>query len=226
MKRLVRYHTKSRCPHISRKPVSKWNLWRSTNGNVILVTLVAALICFIGHGYAVADVKTAEAATMASQTSLYKGLVSPIGQTMIADNSLIDEVDLPPDPIAKTKWEEFTIAARKVSKIYNFPVNVVLAQGALESAHGRSNFCQKRNNCLGIGAYDSNPDNAFVYENMEQSVVEYMRLIRQNFPEAWAQRQNPDMVIFRLKYNSKHNFYASDSEYVGKVKAMPEWKEN
>lgn len=135
-----------------------------------------------------------------------------------------------PSPVPTTipqpsKWLEFKQAAQKVAQIYNFPINVVLAQGALESAHGTSNYCVTRNNCLGIGAVDWNPDQAYTYENMEQSIVEYMRLIRKNFPQAWEARSNPDMVIFRLKINRDGLQYATDANYIDKVKSMPEWLE-
>lgn len=168
---------------------------------------------------------------------IFGGVVkAQVHQEVLVSPITIENIKLPtptpvptpsesPDPVAQNKWDEFVIASKKVCKIYNFPCQVVIAQGALESAHGRSNFCQHRNNCLGIGAYDDNPNNAFVYENMEQSVIQYMMLIKKTFPEAWANRSNPDMVIFRLKYNSNGSFYASDPNYVAKVKAMPEWGE-
>jgi flagellum-specific peptidoglycan hydrolase FlgJ len=130
-----------------------------------------------------------------------------------------------PTTTPASKWLEFKQAAQKVAKIYNFPVKVILAQGALESAHGTSNYCVTRNNCLGIGAVDWNPDQAYTYENMEQSIVEYCRLIRKNFPQAWEARSNPDMVIFRLKVNRDGLMYATDPNYIDKVKSMEEWKQ-
>jgi hypothetical protein len=131
---------------------------------------------------------------------------------------------IPSNPSTITnKWQDFEMAAKEVSSIYNFPVKVVLAQGALESHHGTSNFCQTRNNCLGIGAFDSNPDAALTFENMQQSIVEYMRLVRKNFPEAWANRDNPDVLIDKLEHNSRGNYFASDPDYDEKVTSMPEW---
>lgn len=123
-----------------------------------------------------------------------------------------------------SKWEEFVAASYKVSEIYNYPVNVVLAQGALESARGTSKYAVERNNFLGIGAYDWNPDSAFTFENPEQCVVEYMRIIRKNFPEAWDNRDNPEQLLKLLKHNSKGNMYATDPDYVSKVMSMNEWK--
>lgn len=125
--------------------------------------------------------------------------------------------------VAQTKWEEFEIAVEKVAPMYNYPAKVVLAQGALESARGRSKFAQERNNFLGIGAYDSDPQKAFSFENAEQCVVEYMRLVKKNFPEAWENRDNPEKLLHALKKNSKGNMYATDPHYVTKVTSMKEW---
>lgn len=121
-------------------------------------------------------------------------------------------------------WNEFVRAVDKVAPIYNFPRNVVLAQGALESARGTSAFAVNRNNYLGIGAYDENPNNAFFYENAEQCVIEYMRLIKRNFPQAWENRDNPEALLHALKVNRNGLQYATDPNYEAKVKNMPEWK--
>lgn len=123
-----------------------------------------------------------------------------------------------------SKWEEFVAASYKVSKIYNYPVNVVLAQGALESGRGTSRYAIERNNFLGIGAYDSHPDLALAFENPEQCVIEYMRIIRTNFPEAWEKRENPDELLSLLKKNSNGRVYATDPDYISKVKSMDEWR--
>jgi len=120
-------------------------------------------------------------------------------------------------------WDAFVEAVHKVAPMYNFPENVVLAQGALESAHGNSHFAKTRNNFLGIGAFDSNPDDAYTFENPEQCVIEYMRTIKRNFPEAWDQRENPEKVLELIKNNSQGRMYATDPNYVAKVKSMKEW---
>lgn len=129
-----------------------------------------------------------------------------------------------PTPTPSVSWNEFVEAVDKVAPMYHFPKNVVLAQGALESGRGSSNFAIERNNYLGIGAFDSDPSQAFHYENAEQCVVEYMRLIKKNFPEAWANRDNPDQLLYHLKHNKKGNMYATDPNYIAKVKSMQEWE--
>jgi hypothetical protein len=126
-------------------------------------------------------------------------------------------------PTPSTDWEEFVLAVEKIAPIYGFPKNVVLAQGALESSRGNSTFAKERNNFLGIGAFDSNPGNAYTFDNAEQCVIEYMRIIRKNFPEAWANRDNPEQLLHHLKHNDRGMMYATDPDYISKVKSMKEW---
>lgn len=122
-------------------------------------------------------------------------------------------------------WDEFVAAVDKVAPIYSFPKNVVLAQAALESARGSSRYAVERNNFLGINAVDSNPNLAYTFENPEQCVVEYMRIIRKNFPEAWANRDNPEALLKHLKINKQGMMYATDPMYVNKVMSMKEWNQ-
>lgn len=123
-----------------------------------------------------------------------------------------------------SKWEEFKAAARKVASIYAYPSKVIIAQGALESAKGTSFFCVQRNNCLGIGAFDNNPGNAHYFQSMEHSIVAYIDLIKRNFPEAWANRNNADLVVRYLKHNTRGVQYATDPSYEAKVMSMEDYK--
>lgn len=130
------------------------------------------------------------------------------------------EVTLTPEQ--EQDWEAMKRMARKLAPLYDYPVNVVISQMALESARGTSHYCQTRNNCFGIGAYDSNPDQAFWFENKEQGIIEYMRLIKAYYSDAYASRQNPDEMIRLIKANG----YATDPNYVQKITSLPEWTEN
>lgn len=188
----------------------------------------------VGRGYAVADYrkKTLLFLSLTILLSLFFWCVGEADQAYAAISNTTAPVVLPVKPTraqssspeVRGGWDEFVKAAHKVSDIYNFPVQVVLAQGALESSRGTSRFAVERNNFLGIGAFDSNPDAAFTFENPEQCVVEYMRLIRKNFPEAWENRENPEELLKKLKHNSKGNMYATDPNYVNKVMSMNEWR--
>lgn len=146
-----------------------------------------------------------------------------VDKVVAIEEVVITEPTPTPTPEPTEGWEEFVVAVEKVAPIYNFPKNVVLAQGALESAHGNSTFARERNNYLGIGAYDSDPGQAFHFENAEQCVIEYMRIIKRNFPEAWAQRDNPEGLLHALKVNKNGKMYATDKNYEAKVKSMKEW---
>lgn len=120
-------------------------------------------------------------------------------------------------------WDGFVQAVHKIAPLYNFPENVVLAQGALESARGNSTFAKERNNYLGIGAYTEDPQKAFHFENSEQCVIAYMELLKRTFPEAWEKRENPEALLKALKVNSRGKQYATDKNYVEKVMSMREW---
>ena len=56
--------------------------------------------------------------------------------------------------------------AENLSVEYGIPWETVIAQGILESAAGMSKFARDRNNFFGIGAFDSNPNNAYSYDTM------------------------------------------------------------
>lgn len=151
-------------------------------------------------------------------------LFSQPEQVFVARASETNMRNSAPTPAPLTnKWEEFVQAVDKVAPMYNFPKNVVLAQGALESARGTSKFAVERNNFLGIGAFDHNPSLANEFENAEQCVIEYMRLVRKNFPEAWENRDNPEKLLKLLVKNSRGKKYATDTAYVSKVSSMEEW---
>ncbi|MDO4612024.1 MAG: glucosaminidase domain-containing protein [Candidatus Saccharibacteria bacterium] len=60
--------------------------------------------------------------------------------------------------------DQYHDIAANLSVQYGIPWETVMAQGILESAAGTSRFATERNNFFGIGAFDSNPDNAFRYD--------------------------------------------------------------
>lgn len=123
-------------------------------------------------------------------------------------------------------WNEFKTLAKKLAPLYDYPVNLLIAQAALESDRGQSKYCQERNNCFGIGAYDWDPDQAYTFDNPEQGIIAYMLLVKQNFKEAYQKRYSPVEMLKALKQNSEGLQYASDPQYVQKVMSMPEWSQN
>lgn len=68
--------------------------------------------------------------------------------------------------------------AAKLGQQYHIPWEAVMAQGILESGGGLSNFARERNNFFGIGAFDSNPNNAFSYKSPEEGWKGYFENIK------------------------------------------------
>ncbi|MBR3386470.1 glucosaminidase domain-containing protein [Candidatus Saccharibacteria bacterium] len=102
---------------------------------------------------------------------------------------------------------------------YGIPWETVMAQGILESAAGTSYFAINRNNFFGIGAFDSNPDNAFSYATPEEGWEGYYRNIqrtstyRNHGVFAGETVTNPYAYLVAIKEAG----YATDPNYVDKV---------
>jgi len=127
----------------------------------------------------------------------------------------LDEYGLPVlDDSQEMTWDKFIQQAYEVAPIYDYPVKVLIAQAALESAKGTSEFAKERNNYFGYSCYDSDPRKYCArFDNPKQSMIEYMRLIKNSYQEAYANRKNPELMVKLIKKQG----YATDPEYVGKV---------
>jgi flagellum-specific peptidoglycan hydrolase FlgJ len=70
--------------------------------------------------------------------------------------------------------------AQKVIDINGLKVDpeTIVAQWALESAWGKSNFAKNRNNFAGINAVDSNPNKATSYNTIDDFAVNYAKFIK------------------------------------------------
>ena len=68
-------------------------------------------------------------------------------------------------PLQAAFVDQYHSIAEKLSIEYGIPWEAVMAQGILESASGTSRFARERNNFFSIGAFDSNPNNAFSYSS-------------------------------------------------------------
>ena len=164
------------------------------------------------------------AKTIPSNHKAYASLMPEVKTA--TPSAQLKEEDKPLTPEQEQDWDAMKRMARKLAPLYEFPEKVIIAQMALESNRGRSHYCVERHNCFGIGAYDSNPDMAFYFENKEQAIIEYMRLIKSNFHEAYAARSNPDQMIELLVQNVRGVQYATDPLYVTKLRNLPEWRAN
>ena len=115
--------------------------------------------------------------------------------------------------------DEYHDIAAGLSLQYGIPWESVIAQGILESRSGTSNFAVNRNNFFGIGAFDSNPDNAFSYETPAEGWRGYYENIRRtsvyrnNGVFQGATITDPYEYIVAVKQAG----YATDPEYVSKL---------
>jgi hypothetical protein len=116
-------------------------------------------------------------------------------------------------------WERFQREAVRQAKAYKFPAQVLIAQGALESARGQSELAVNRNNFLGINAVDNNPDAAFSFESPEACVQYWVKMISKRYTDAWNNRHDPVKMVEYIKAGG----YASAYNYVEKVVSQPEF---
>jgi flagellum-specific peptidoglycan hydrolase FlgJ len=87
----------------------------------------------------------------------------------------------------------------------------MLTQATLESRSGTSNFARNRNNYFGMNANTSNPEDAFTYETPEDSARDYIRRIREYYPNAYNETE------FEKQIEIVAPVYATDTKYKEKV---------
>lgn len=119
------------------------------------------------------------------------------------------------------KWiDENHGIAQNLSVEFGIPWEAVMAQSIVESTAGTSYFATMRNNFFGLGAYDSNPDNAYYYDNLEAGWRGYFELIQQNYKTYGAKGVfTKETMTDPYKYLEaiKAAGYATDPNYVAKV---------
>lgn len=130
-------------------------------------------------------------------------------------------------------WEEFKQVAQKVAQEEGYPVAVLLGQAAQET--GRNVSSAPGYNFFGIKGpgqtlktwedYGNGPvtvmANFRAYNSPEDSIRDYINLIKNNYPQAWALRDNPTAMIQAIKAGG----YATDPNYVNAVTNTPEFKQ-
>lgn len=118
---------------------------------------------------------------------------------------------------ANDLWGKFMETTRREAQERGYDPETVIRQKALESDFGRSNFAKERNNFGGIGAYDSDPNKAFSFDDIEDYLDYYFNLVEKRYPQAYKNRQNPQKYAEGLKAGG----YASDPDYVWKIMNTP-----
>ena len=114
-------------------------------------------------------------------------------------------------------WDQFVNRVMQTAPARGYDPEIIIKQKALESGFGTSDFARNRNNFGGIGAYDSNPNNAFEFPTIDDYLNYYYNLIQNRYPNAYENRQNPKKYVEGLKQGG----YASDKDYVWKVLNTP-----
>ncbi len=115
--------------------------------------------------------------------------------------------------------DQYHDIAESLSIAYGIPWETVMAQGILESDAGTSNFAVERNNFFGIGAFDSNPDNAYSYANPTEGWNGYYHNIsvtetyRAHGVFQGATVTDPYAYLAAIKSAG----YATDPDYIAKV---------
>lgn len=101
---------------------------------------------------------------------------------------------------------------------YGVNALMVFAQACLESAYGTSNYARTRNNLFGLGAYDSNPDNAYSFSSVYECLKLQMGYYLRNYFYA------DSSLFFGAHYGNKGSGvsvkYASDPYYGLKISSI------
>ena len=100
----------------------------------------------------------------------------------------------------------------KAANVSGLDPRYILAHAALESAWGNSSYA-KAGNFFGIGAFDSNPDNAYNYGNdsMESGLVNGASWIRKNYYDAGQK------TLYTMRFNNGVHQYATDPAWHTKI---------
>ncbi|KAA9239977.1 hypothetical protein F6I34_05630 [Aerococcus tenax] len=91
----------------------------------------------------------------------------------------------------------------------------LVAHAALESAWGNSNYGRNYHNYFGIGAFDSNPDNAKNYSNpgLAAGIIGGANWIAKNYYNGqWKQR-----TLYSMRFNNNVHQYATDPSWATKI---------
>lgn len=104
----------------------------------------------------------------------------------------------------------------KAAKASGLDPRYILAHSAEETGWGDSNYA-KAGNFFGIGAFDSNPDNALKYGNddMESGLINGAKWIRKNYYDAGQ------TTLYKMRHNGgKHEYATNDTWHTNIARIM------
>ena len=120
-------------------------------------------------------------------------------------------------PLQSAFIDKYYNIAVSLGQEYGIPWEAVMAQGIIESASGTSRFAVERNNFFGLGAVDSNPNNAYSYSSPSAGWRGYFEFIKNNPRYAAAGAFNHANDPLGYIQAIKNAGYATDPNYVAKV---------
>lgn len=133
-------------------------------------------------------------------------------------------------------WQDFINRAERVSKAEDFPPGVLLGQAAIESGRAKAapgnNFFGLKGtgnagrNMLatqeyGPNGYYTTASGFAAFKTPEDAMRAYINLIKKNYPQAYAQRQDPMAMLQAIRAGG----YATSPTYVQSVSSTPEFKQ-
>lgn len=111
-------------------------------------------------------------------------------------------------------------AARSLWKPYHIYPSVMVAAACLESAYGTSNFAKTRKNYFGIGAYDSDPNQAFRFKTEKEAMEAYPKVFWSGADEAGYLKVITAHSADDQAMKVHESAYATDSEYYNKLRSI------
>lgn len=72
---------------------------------------------------------------------------------------------------------------KNAESTYGINALMVFAQACIESAYGTSSYAVNRNNLFGVAAYDSNPDNAYYFKSIADSINQQSGLLLRSYSD-------------------------------------------
>lgn len=109
-------------------------------------------------------------------------------------------------------------AINAAAKASGLDPRYILAHAAVESGWGLSEYGRKHHNYFGIGAFDSNPDNAKNYGNsgMTSGLVEGAKWIRKNYYDKGQK------TVYTMRYNGGKHQYCTSTTWVTNIATIME----
>lgn len=200
-------------------------LKKTTKARIHFITLIAFITIFIlGHTTpALAALPSSEELDHIYATNAWyynsNGYAIGNGGCIISTGTVTGITSAGLSPLQADFVDKYHSIAEQLSVEYGIPWETVMAQGILESAAGTSRFAIERNNFFGIGAFDSNVNNAYSYETPMDGWRGYYENIRKTKTYrahgvfTGANITDPYVYLQTIKDSG----YATDPNYVSKV---------